>query len=175
MFKRNRSIFLKFISLFMLMIFFVSCNNDNSNVIGVDNSVPKAPLSKSASQAISLEMYKGPIKIATDGHAEWYTQFEVKVILPSGENIANQCNITFYNKKGHKSAPPVGTWKEIGYDPSCADPDDYEELCSFDGEFIDGAHFDDRYLWLKAVVKNSVKQNLFCKMVNQRPLIHQEY
>jgi hypothetical protein len=158
MFKSNRSIFLKFISLFMLMIFFVSCNNDNSNVIGVDNSVPKAPLSKSVSQAISLEMYKGPIKDASGRcNAEWRTQFELKVML-DGKNIASQCNITFYNAKGGGYEPPTAGWTEIGWLTNCTTDcgdDCYQQICGFDGEYTDGKDWNGQYLWLKAVVKNS--------------------
>jgi hypothetical protein len=35
----------------------------------------------------------------------------------------------------------------------------------------DQFHYDD----MNSIFDLAVKQNLFCKMVNQRPLIHQEY
>ena len=81
--------------------------------------------------AVRVQLWAGRVKYAAyDGGAEWRATFEVKVLLPAGENIRDRCRIDFqWKQNATKPSPTEPNWSGGNY---------YRHgLASIDGHWLD--------------------------------------
>ncbi len=128
--------------------------NIKTNTTDEETIIPIHP--STSKEAIVIQLLVGNIKYdsAVDG-PDWRATFEVKVFLPTGENIRESCDVAFYNRMSSSVPFPISDkWEQA------------EKLYKNGLTSISG-NWTDRVLGKKELAYPWVKAQVSCTNINE--------